>query len=66
MSDVEKKEILGQENELHLEELDAVAGGGEGGDDKPCACVMAGAAQSKVRDHGDPARCECVLAGYGI
>ena len=78
MSEEKKEEVLGQEQELDLDELDAVAGGGmcvcpfvgggtaDSPNEKPCACVMAGAAQSKVRDHGDPARCECVLAGYGI
>ena len=79
MSDMEKKEILGQEKNLEKDEMDAVAGGktcycgfGGGGEadagGKTCACVMGGGGEyndETATHHGSKVRCICVVAGGG-
>ena len=79
MSDAEKKEILGQEKDLEMDELDTVAGGkectcvlGGGGKasrgDKTCACVMGGGGEytDQVASlTGKKCRCVCAVGGSG-
>ena len=72
MSEEKKNEILGQEKELNMDEMDAVAGGGT------CACVLggggaAGEGQKMCACPGfgsggytrDGIRCFCVAGGGG-
>ena len=73
MSEEKKNEVLGQEKELSMDELDAVAGGkqcvcvlGGGGEadswSKTCWCVGGGGGEN---NDGSP-RCACPLAGGGM
>ena len=72
MSEEKKNEVLGQEKELSMDELDAVAGGGlcacpvAGGgtpdaDQEACGCVMFGGGYNK----SGGSRCFCVAGGAG-
>ena len=79
MSDMEKKEILGQEKDLETDELDKVAGGdlcycvmGGGGKadrgDKVCACALGGGGEydaDAAARYGKKCRCACAFAGGG-
>ena len=77
MSEEKKDEVLDQEQELDMDELDAVAGGGVcycpfvgGGTadagQTPCACVMGGGGENTAaNEYGSKARCACVLGGAG-
>ena len=55
MSEEKKEEILGKENELAADELEAVAGG-----DK-CLCILGGAGESSSSDN----TCGCAFGGAG-
>ena len=79
MSDMEKKDILGQEKDLEADELNEVAGGdcgcllGGGGASnswsKTCVCVIGGGGEYNDRGediYGRKCRCACASVGAGV
>ena len=56
MSEEKKNEVLGQEKELSMDEMDAVAGGGA------CACPLFGGGA----EDENSIECVCMVGGAGV